>query len=363
MTIDADSATNPSGISITGVRAEKTSDTSGDLDIVNFKMATPNFQGGNLAYYFGYFDGSVNIDTSSPNPVSADGSLLQIVASFFTIFGYLDKDGSPGFQYSLGDDFFDCSVAGQDCTPPSLSYDLKAQSWTAITKQEIDCSGEADADPDVPCKVIIFSTSTTDGVATFNFKTATQAVLVDNVELTPDYTKFDIEIMFPWDTLDAANQYPDAKVGLYAASAGMTATGSVDITTDENGGTATASYTANGLEGFFNWDGSATVDNAGSTTYFFGLSGSTITAFDCTNCSFVLQAVVAVWKTAIAVWNAFSWNVELIFFSWNDTRPTRVFWDPKMGMKAEDSGATSSATALAAVPTLALAAVVFALFR
>jgi len=313
--------------------------------------AEPTNPTGFVGFYFGFFGASASWNATTQIGKIAV-ALAEVAAYISDIFVWYEKNGQAGFQPVLGNDYWDCTAAAAasppyDCFDPTYTIQLKSLTWSPITATPMSCPTGYNS----KCQIYSFSTSgSLNGatVITITLRIASQAVLINNVQVTPQYGEFDITISYPWTTTPGITD-PNAHVGLSVGAAGqaLALNGQIAQVDGDNAlafqGSASAQYT------YFSWDGASTVDSQGSQVYFQGISAAAILAYNCSKCTLIGSVVVAALKLYVGALELTGWKANLISFSWIEPKPTTVFWDPKVGTSASlgtGSGACVSQVSL-----------------
>lgn len=270
---------------------------------------------------------------------SISGSLAEVIASFYSIIVYQDRDSSAGFQYQLGKDVLDCSKGTDyDCvrTDAVFYIDLKTLDWDPITHTTINCTDDLVAPTEgEQCSITVWTMKTSDDSVIFDLKTTTHPVTLGERYLDPDTTKIDVSINYDW----TGKTCDDCKLGLVAATAGKLLTGSLSFNVSDDDGTTTTNFEANGgIAAFLSWDANAAIKSVTSTVYYTAIKYTDLDAWECdgllsstNNCIAPTALLNFAWKFALGVWGAFGWDGTVLIFSWADVKPTSVFWDPTIG--------------------------------
>jgi len=328
------------------------------VDIAGFKFKNPSdlSDGANnkaLAFYFGYLGVSGQWSNSSQT-ASVSGAVAEIVASWETLFVYYNKDGQLGFQWNMAKDIFDCTGT-QDCIDLNGYIDIKNMTFGGIIVSQTACPTGYNAN----CTIYKFDTASTDGVLRFVLRLASEPVLLNGIRIEPNYGKIDVVINFPWTSFPLLRDAANAKVGIVAYTAGRAGTASASVSNVD--GNAAVTFTASDKSAYFSWNGQAALtSNANAHVYAQYVSGSTIAANTCDTggCGLVTAIFVYSLKVRNAWLVAFGWTTEMLIFTWDETKPATVTWDPAIGV-------TSTQSAAAAVfvgPVVALVAVFATLF-
>jgi hypothetical protein len=309
-----------------------------DAAALSFSNPNNNPASPSLGFYFGYFEaGATWAKSFGIAHGAAEAALAEVAAVFDSIFVYFNYDGQSGFQYTLGNNFWDCTAAqaaGYDCINTSLSLSLNSLSWNNLAYTNYSCPNAAGYASN--CEVHTFTTTgSLNGfqVVTFVYKLANQPVFIDGVKVTGDYGKIDITINYPWAAQGVTQG--SAKVGLFAYGAGKTAAAAaVAATVNGNSGFLFAASSTT-KPAFFSWAGTATINNNGNNVYFEGLTGAQVSAY-CTQvsttCGLIEYAIFAAYRLAITIYTDLGWNVEFLWFSWDVNQPASIAWDPEMGV-------------------------------
>jgi len=320
-----------------------TSDTTLSNNITinqaTFAAQTPA-SGNDFTFYFGYLQASTSWSVTSSDAFgSISGSLAEAVASFYSIIVYEDRDGQAGFQYALGSDVLQCDLGtGYDCvrTDAGFEIELSSLTWNPISANVNNCTSllPSSASPGEQCYVTTWTFSTSDGGVVFDMTTTSHPVTISGKYYDPDSTKIDVSIAYNW----TGKSCSGCKLGLTAATAGFDLSGSISFDELSSAGTTTTQFQASGgLAAFFNWDQGAAIAGTTSTVYYSAVTYANLEAWSCaplstTNWCLAPTAILNLaWEAILAIWNAFGWTGTMIIFSWNNTQPEQVFWDPTIG--------------------------------
>jgi len=312
------------------------------LNGATFNVMTPASAVGNdLTFYFGFLQVNAGWSLTSTSAFgSISGSFAEVIASFYSIIVYEDRDNNTGFQYKLGKDVLDCSLGTDyDCvrTDAGLYIDLKTLTWDPISHTTINCTADlVDPVAGEQCSVTVWTMKTHDSMVIFDLKTTTHPLTLGDRYLDPDTTKIDVSINFDWTGKTCDN----CKLGLTAATAGKLITGSLSFNASADDGSTTANFEASGgFSAFVAWDSSAAIKGVTSTVYYTAVKYADLDAWQCqllsttNNCLAPTSILNIAWKLALGVWSAFGWDGTVLVFSWADVKPTSVFWDPTLGGK------------------------------
>jgi len=337
----------PHTLSITGANAYGTAvldndELSGDISLntATFNVQTPQ-TGNDLTFYFGFLKVDAEWSLNSASAFgSISGSLAEVIASFYSIIVYEDRDGNPGFQYQLGQDVLDCTGGEDfDCVrlDEGFTINLNELTWSPITHTTVNCTADLEAPIDgEQCTVTTWTIATTDNAVIFDFKTTSHPVTVEERTLDPDSAKIDISINYDWTGITCDN----CKLALTAATAGKMVSGSLSFAIDNSSGTTTTNFEADGgISAFISWDTQAAIVGETSTVYYHAVKYGDLDAWTCdpnifatsNNCLSATAILNVVWKLALGVWQAFGWDGTVLVFSWADVKPSNVFWDPQVG--------------------------------
>jgi len=330
------------------------------LDVVGMGMRNPMEAAGNkdLAVYLGYFGASYAYNPSA-NFAAVTASLVELIATWQFIAPYYDRNGQPGFQWAVGDPMF-CiiglsSVPSKDCIELTGVIEFKNKTWGTIAVSNSSCPSGYTSN----CRVYSFNTSTLDGVFSLTLHLASEPVLVNNVRVEPSFGKIDISINYPWANLNVlVPSKTSLKLALYSSYAGKAGVaGALAATVDGKEGIV---FAAAAKRAYFSWDGQAVVGGVNRQVYAQGISGQSILAYSCATCDVLEATIYTAYKAAIGVWAAFGWSTEFVLFSWDQTQPLTVVWDPKVGVETATTSIMyeNSATAPAVTIVAVFAAVV-----
>jgi len=302
------------------------------LNTATFGLQTPA-TGNDLGFYFGFLEASASWQVSSSAALgSVSGSLAELMAAFYSVIVYEDRDGSPGFQYDLNAQVLDCSSGTHDCVrvDSGFTIDFKDLTWNAVSKTTFDCTDQlTDPAEGETCTVTVYTMSDNLDNVVFDFKVTTHPLTFDGVELDPDFGKLDVSINYDWTGKDCDN----CKLALTAATAGKTTDASFNFDFTSDSATTTATFNVGDLSAYFTWEDTASISGASSTVYVSAVTGADLDAWTCDGlgCLTATTVLNLFWKVALGIWEAFGWDATIIIFSWNDVKPTSVFWDPVVG--------------------------------
>jgi len=307
---------------------------SGDVQLnsASFGLQTPA-TGNDLGFYFGFLEASASWQVSSSAALgSISGSLAELMAAFYSVIVYEDRDGSPGFQYDLTAQVLDCSSGSYDCVRVDTGFTitLKDLSWVPVAKTTFNCTDQlTDPAEGEICTVTVYTMADSANTVIFDFKVTTHPLTFDGVALDPDFGKLDVTINYDWTGKDCDN----CKLALTGATAGKTTDASFSFDFANDSATTTATFNVGDLSAFFSWESTASIAGASSTVYVSAVTGTDLDGWSC-SCLGCLTATTVLnlfWKVALGIWEAFGWDATVIVFSWNDVKPTSVFWDPAVG--------------------------------
>jgi len=306
-----------------------------------FGTETPDYNSGSsVAYYFAYASASGTASLAT-GQTHIQAAFVELIAAFFGVFAWVEVDGTDGFSWDGTTDFLDPNSGG-DYIVEYLG--METLSWNYIDIVEDDCSTLPGAVG--TCSVYTFTSSTTDTsnggpVVQFDMRIASQPVLVGANDITPDVTKVDVSINYPW---GAACSAVDCQLGIWAAAAGLAASGSIDSSFSGATGSGAVEFQGD-TAGYFSWVADATVASGTSTIVTNSVSSDDILAIT-PNILTAYGILIASLQFYIGVWNAFSWQVNFYFFSTTDIEPASFVWDPKLGLSSASSLCMSMLLAL-----------------
>jgi len=322
------------GVSAYGSAIVDDDTLSGDVQLnsATFGFQTPA-TGNDLGFYFAFLEAEASWSVDSTTALgSVSGSLAELMAAFYSVIVYEDRDGSAGFQYDLDSQVLDCSSGTHDCvrTDAGFTIDLKNLNWQSVGKTTFDCTDQLTAPIEgETCTVTVYTMVDSVETVIFDFKVTTHPLTFDGVELDPDFGKLDVTINYDWTGKDCDN----CKLGLTAATAGKTTDASFnfDFTTDSS--VTTATFNVGDLSAYFTWEDTASIAGVSSTVYVTAVTGADLDAWECEGlgCLTATTVLNIFWKVALGIWEAFGWDATIVIFSWDDVKPTSVFWDPAVG--------------------------------
>jgi len=323
------------GYIITGVKAQV---GGGQAQIDGARFAVGNGQASippnPPAFYLGVLAATATISTSgSVWSGSISGTFAEVVAAFHSIIVYYDLDGTPGFQYTLGTDMWTgCLGTGsvaQDCTYSPDNIAMANLTWSSVYYVRSPCSNPAYPPTCAVYSFYMIGNQAGSTVARLNFTCATHPVLVNTlggnqIEVNPDKCKVDVDIMYPWTS--RINTRPNPKIALLVFAAGKSASGSVNYVA---GGQGVSWSGATGAVTSFNWAATAAVNgNIAANVYAETITGAQITNYNGCGINVICAAIMLYFKTAVALLAVNGWASELLLFSWTNSQPTMVSWDP-----------------------------------
>jgi len=283
------------------------------------------------------------------------GAFAEVLAGFQTIKVYYNLDNNPGFQYTLGTDMwtncnnYPLATPTVDCTYEADNIQLSGLTWTSVTHIAYPCTGTNDPSN---CTAHIFSmTGSTNGtsnaVVKLDFTVATHPVLVTgpggySVSLDGDRGEIDVTINYPWTSLK--NTRPNPSLALLTSAGGKAGVGGAVFAAGTTSAQVSFSVSA-GKGTTFGWLPQATTPNNTNSQVYVQTYTDTEINSKCgplSNCSFAGAILVVYLKIVVGVINGFGWACEFIIFSWSDTKPTTLTWDPNIGSASTSTPGTSS---------------------
>jgi len=331
---------------------------SASVDIAGFKFKNPSDMSDGadnraLGFYFGYL-GVSGAWSNSSQTASLTGALAEIAASWETIFVYYNKDGQAGFQWNQMSDIFDCSKS-HDCVDIFGSIDIKNMTFGGIVVTRSDCPAGYNAN----CSIYKFDTASTDGVLRFVLRLASEPVLINGVRVEPNYGKIDVVLNYPWASRTTLSDPTNAKVGIVAYTAGRAGTASASAARVD--GKEAVTFTASDKSAYFSWDGEAALTSTSNArVYAQYISGNTVANNQCdaTSCGILTTLFIAGLKIRNGFFVLAGWSTEMLIFSWAESRPASLTWDPAIGV----TDAQSAAAVAFVAPVVALITVLANLF-
>jgi len=301
---------------------------------------------------------------------SIDAAWAEIVFGLSWIFLYKERNSQKGFQYSLGDNVWNClDNGGSDCIIQGsiidIQKDLTFSLTNVVTQNCLAVIPNSASVYNPNCTIwTISSTGSYLGtpVITFSLMIASQKVLlnptVNGHEIGPDYGKVDITINYPYFLkygILSGEIRKIGNVGLSGYAAGKAGSAVKQGTFDGKSAYVWAAANTD-KAAVLAWDGDAVLSTTGaadkkSDVYVAGLSGSSISSYTCdnsTNCDLISQIVInLMWKPAVAWVTAFGWTPEIFVLSWDGLGPDSVYYDPVTGMTSTANIQYSSSGILA----------------
>jgi len=270
------------------------------------------------------------------------------------MYAYENHDGKPGFQYILGDVLVcpaDSSKLTTDCMVPQSYIEFKTISWSPVSKTQQNCPSTAGyVNDNNTCQIYeIKSKGTwTDTVSPFTsyevcevtLYLASQKVIINGRPVSPDNGETVWNFKYPWAAKNIANPLITG-VGAAVGVAGQA--GSVEETKiyDSDG----LSFSGSSKSGYMTWAPTADVDGTDKDVHVLSFSGDTILGYTYPVGSDPYAGVVIfIWQVSMKIWKDLGWSTQLIFFSWDQSMPTTIIYDPAFGQT--DSGALGLAPSL-----------------
>jgi len=333
-----------------------------DINGFVFKWDRPNVAMGIVG-----FEASANFDYT-PAANGNNGSIIysfsaafaEFIIAYDSIFLWQNKNGQSGFQYSLGDNVWDCVADNLDCIQPWSGISPKKDLiWTFITVTKQSCplgSGYSS-------NCTIYHLESTgflgiDRTMKLTLVCANQKVIVKSTaadaghEIGPDYCKVTVEIWYPYVAKQMLGFKDTTNIGLSTVFGGKV--GSAGITGGTFQGRSAVVFAAAGTDtsAVWAWDGAATIDSVECPITLTGISGDSIINYDCSQCDPFSKIVIGLWQFYLNIASAGGWTTELYIVSWDKTGANYVYYDPTAGM-ASNSDIQSNAAGFMA-PTAIL---------
>jgi len=345
------------GYDIRGVKSDNNVDLS--VDAIAFVM---NVLTETTVAWF-YADAAVDIDIVGGNVsfVGAKAGFLGFAHRAFGIVEYVNTNGISGFQTN------DTVLGGYD-----LASDTLGLQWCNI---DVDVYNVTDANG-VLIKVRSASVITVDNVFGFRVTSIGTYGTIDGVKVDPNTIKIDFIINYynnsyfvqgdPFARGNSPSNNPNAQIALVTGFAAVAAGGEVgvfkSITQDPSGNSGTgvaygvsagASGAAAGLYSYYTYAQNAQVQVIGGGYIKAGVVATkTLLANPTGNGYWNIAQTLS--EGAYAKWG----TVDLAIFSFEQIRPSQVYWDPSLGGNTPNFAGTYSSSLL----LMAILAILFALF-
>jgi len=292
-------AQRPRFVRITGVAAQGNNDNF-KVDVVQFNMTTYNESTLSFAYLQG----------ASQN----GGASSQLAAFFFalrsfSLFEYLDNDGSPGFQQSTGVNA-DRIITYYDLSHPSLQWKPIVLNSTIITP----AVGK-------PFKVSYVEAETEDEVFFIRFIVTEHPIYVGQVLVTADKSKIDFGIKYynpkhvaaAWTSGPSNENVTNAKVGYAVVTVSAAFFANFKKGAATPGEKSSVSFGGGAVVGSFEWDPTA-------ETHVQGVVANKAVYATITD---QMENITA---------NAFgAFSFKILLFSFDTMRADLIYWDPVFG--------------------------------
>jgi len=332
---------NPRAIQLKGIALEKTGNTTGTIDAVEFDLSTIL----QTTLAFAYFHAESELSDNG-NGTDVSASLFAFATRAFFVFEFDEKNGVPGFQKDA-----DTITGGYDLSKLELQWKPMKINHSMISNENGD-----------KFKVWYITIETTDEVFLLRFIVTGTPVEVSGVKITPDSVKIDFAIRWfenplhvnttwttgPSDPVD----FPNAQVGLACAMAAL-AVGAEATSSGPTNDQPTLQFTteSGGFTGFFSWADQADVIVEG----YEASRGVRANIID-TNDPNTHAAFAA------------GWIIKAMYFSFEGNRPSEVIWDPEVGThidydvvdQVEDSSSEASILSSFSVFVLMMIFAIFA---
>jgi len=335
--------------------------SSGNVDVAGLKFRTPADTSDNnkaLNFYYGYLGVSGVWDNRTATG-SIAGAFLEISSSIDSIQVYYDKDGTSGFQWDLKsqNDIYVCT-GSWDCIDTNGKTDVKGLVWTPISRTVVNCSDVVpNAGYSDDCTIHTFTTTGSQSgatVLTITARTASQAITVNGVLISPLKVKFDVDVAVPWSSWPLLSDATHAKVALIFVHAGKAGGGSAIASLTSSGASVVSSLVFNGANGkasYFGYTGTATVDGSTSNVVTQRITGAQIEAYK--GGLTATSILVGYLQIFVGIAKGFGWSLEITIHSWANEHPVAISWDPEVGMA--DQAKSSSTLLVPAAGALLLA--------
>jgi len=286
---------------------------------------------------------------------SVAGSWAEIIFGVTHVFLYQERKAPEGFQYSLGDNVWDCNVQnGLDCLIGGSIINLQNDlNWIALDAQSYACptaSGYNGTD----CRVHQITAEgrwplTTNAVVTVRITFASQKVLLNYAakghEIGPDYAKADLIITYPYVQKFQTGNKAIANIGVSGYAAGK-AGSAAEVGTFKDNQAFIFKAVDTDRAAVWAWDGSAALTKGGvdsdSDVFVVGISGTSIKDYDCSGCDVVSLLIIGNWKFSVNWVEPWGWRTQIVILSFPGVNTDTVTYDPEYGMATTAEYSTGS---------------------
>jgi hypothetical protein len=322
------------------------------LDAAGFKMVCGG-SGQQLAFGAAFLSATANVNwTPSNNGNSAifsvSASFCEIMLGLNQLFLYQDRDGTPGLQYTLGAQQFDCSVNNNlDCFVANSGIDLaKDLTYTTLVINKYSCNLPSTEGYNSNCTMWSISSTGKLGtvpVITVTLRIANQKIQWNGQSTGPDYSKLDKVITYPYtsksQTQVGTNVAIAAYVGGKAGAAGI------------QGGTFQGKdaliFTADAEKaGVVAWNPTADLDGTSTDVVVVSISGQSVTDYNCQSCDLLSLWIITGWKLGVYIASLGGWTSGLVLISFpsigQNGAPVTINYDPVVGMASQSDYSTNS---------------------
>jgi len=278
---------------------------------------------------------------------SIAAAFAEIVVGLSNLFVFKNRDGVAGFQYTLGANQFDCSQDnGLDCVVGGSGIDLPSElSYTALDISSQSCNLPSDQGYNPNCTIwTITSTGQLGSTDVFQLtlRLASQKLNWGGHTIGPDFGKVDFVIWYPWlIKLPLLTDKSNAFVAVSLYVGGRAGTAGVQGGSFQ-GKDALIFAADKDQAAVIAWDGNAQSDGVDGTIFVNGISGASISAYDCSSCDILSKFIIGGWQIGIALASLGGWTSQLVILSWPGAGVTKIVYDPTVGMASQSDYTTNS---------------------
>jgi len=302
---------------------------------------------------------------------SINAAFAEIVIGASNLILYKDRNGVAGLQYTLGEAQFDCNVDnGKDCFILSSGIDLsKDLTYTPLGISSQSCNLPADQGYNSNCTIwTITSTGYIPGLTNTNvfmitLRLANQKLNFGGHSIGPDFGKVDFEIWYPWTDKGQTTVKTEAYVAMSLYAGGKAGTAGVQGGVWQDKDALIFAVSKDQQAAVIAWDSKAQSDGVDGTIYVDGISGATITAYDCSSCDILSKWIVGTWQVGMTIASWGGWTSHLVLLSWSTAGADHIIYDPVVGMAPSSDVVYNDSAAGLLMPSFLTMMACFILYR
>jgi len=326
-----------SAVVVTGVKA-KVADNTATYNAARFAAGNGDATKG-PGFYLGVLAASASSTELDNTTIygSISGAFAELLVGFTDVLVYYDRDGNPGFQYTLGTDPLCSDSTTTDCVETTDNYKLASLNWAALTYNVASCPSNYDA----KCKVYSVTlvgtpVLTTSPLITLTYTIASHPLMLtysngQTVSITPDKGKIDVSITYPWASRTSTRANP--QLAIIVAAAGRAGSGGVSGSVQVNGNSASLTWNSGVSATLFSWDTNAYIAAQANAVTSVTITAQQLDAYKCNSllCIGIGDLLALSWKTYADIYALFGWDTRVVVFSWSGMPAnSSVFWDPNL---------------------------------